>query len=119
MHERSTFLNPIIYASILNWLLKNFPEVDFRGFWICYSMKNLLSNDTKFSFLRIFSGFTPFFQLYLPDYNNNNKIVSLCILEALKIPKICIPYQVTHGNQIAIEEVTYPLLIAEKWDLQQ
>ena len=31
-------------------------------------MKNLLSNDTKFSFLRIFSGFTPFFQLYLPDY---------------------------------------------------
>ena len=30
--------------------------MDFRGFWICYSMKNLLSNDTKISFLRIFSG---------------------------------------------------------------
>ena len=33
---------------------------DFREFWICYSVKNSLSNDTKFSFLQIFCGFTLF-----------------------------------------------------------
>ena len=46
-------------ASKLNWALKSFPKEDFRGFWICYSTKNLLSNDTKISFLQIFSGFNP------------------------------------------------------------
>ena len=46
-------------ASKLNWALKSFPKGDFRGFWIFYSTKNLLSNDTKISFLRIFSGFNP------------------------------------------------------------
>jgi len=30
------------------------------GFWICYSMKNLLSNNTKISFLWFFLGSPPF-----------------------------------------------------------
>ena len=46
-------------ASKLNWALKSFPKEDFRGFWVCYSTKNLLSNDTKISFLQIFSEFNP------------------------------------------------------------
>ena len=51
-------------ASKLNWALKSFPKEDFRGFWICYSTKKLLSNDTKISFLQIFPGLI----LFLPDY---------------------------------------------------
>ena len=48
-------------------IVKVFPKVDFRGFCIFCSMKNLLSNDTKISFLQIFSRFTPF-KLDLLDY---------------------------------------------------
>ena len=56
-------------ASKLNWALKSFPKEDFRGFWICYSTKNLLSNDTKISFLQIFSGFNPISTGLLPHQN--------------------------------------------------
>ena len=37
--------------------IKSFPKEELRGFWICYSVKNLLSNDVKISFLRYYSGF--------------------------------------------------------------
>ena len=35
------------------------PEMDFGGFWICCSTKNLLLNGIKISFLPIYSGFNP------------------------------------------------------------
>jgi len=47
-----------------------FPkDRDFRGFWICYSVKNLLSNDTKFKFNSFWA--SPFYGniVDLLDYN--------------------------------------------------
>ena len=38
-----------------------FPIEDFRGFWICWSIKNSASIDTKFSFLPFFPGWGVFF----------------------------------------------------------
>ena len=45
----------------LNGCKKSFPKEDLRGCWICYSINNFLSNDTKISFLQIFSWCTLFF----------------------------------------------------------
>ena len=47
--------------------IKFFRKLDFRGFWICYSMKILLSNDTKISFLQMFTGFNLKLMGNVPD----------------------------------------------------
>ena len=66
--SHSEFVKMLQHIYIYIWELKALTSSlfsprriseDFRGFWICYSMKNLLSNDTKFSFLQIFSGSNP------------------------------------------------------------
>ena len=54
----------------LNWAYKSFPNEEYRGFGISYSMKNLLSNDVKSAFFDFFPGLI----LFLPDYYLNPRL---------------------------------------------